>query len=99
MKSHRDRVLWPLQPSGRRFYRVRAREISSKHLGIDLREESVMQTRDYLRHVGFVNHKTDIDLRSALRNHLDGHVGGRAKHTGLDTGGASAISTDQTKHP
>src|SRR5215469_7880471 len=56
--------------------------LSREHLRIDLRKENTVQARDHLRHISLVDHKADVDLRSALRNHVNVNIRDGAEDLG-----------------
>jgi len=45
-----------------------------------------MQARDRLRHVGFIDHKADINLGRSLGDHLDIHIGNGAEDPRRNSG-------------
>src|ERR1041385_2653683 len=82
------RVLWQLrQPMSRSCPALRL-ELSREHLRIYLREKCAMQSSNNVRHRVFIDHESYINLRCALRDHVN--VGFRygAKDLGGNPGGA-----------
>src|SRR6266496_2642022 len=76
--------------------RAPAPRISCENLRIQLRKKPLVQALNHPRHLLFINHKGQIDLRGALRNHANLHVGKLAKYVGCDSRDFTQIFAYQT---
>src|SRR2546423_308653 len=47
-------------------------------------EKFSMKAPDHVRHVAFIDHEADVDLRGALRDHAHVHVGDRSENFSCD---------------